>query len=195
MTSRTKTSAKETSVKRRPRLPSIAVLNARFQAMTLAEKRRAIANDALERLSTGQIKPTPRKWVNIPTERPSSLPSNLQLLLRRRNAPTCQACALGAVIVGLAAFENEVTLCPSGTGIGTSFYRNAPRLRDLFGMHQLQLIETCFERGHGHTGTDLLSYTDESACRAFANRYLTPRALFKAIFTRIAKDPEGVFRP
>ncbi len=47
-------------------LPDFAAINAAFQALSAAEKRRAIAQDVLERLARAQLVPTPGKWVSIP---------------------------------------------------------------------------------------------------------------------------------
>ncbi len=183
---------------------SIKVRNARFDALSPVLKRKAIALDALTRLKSRQLKPTRGKWVSIPVGRRKDVHGHeeLRTLLERRAKPlTCRACALGAAIMGLAAWKNEMKVnsrdwsfgeTEESVGIGFRDDDVSIRLEAIFSVPQLQLIENAFERGHGSLD---IPETKLSGVTNYAARYPKDRDLFKAIFTSILNHPEGLFVP
>ncbi len=186
---------------------SVKVRNARFDALSPVLKRKAIALDALTRLKSRQLKPTRGKWVSIPVGRRKDVHGHEELrsLLDRHAKPlTCRACALGAAIMGLAAWKNEMkvnsrnwSFGETEESVGIGFFQDdvSDRLVAIFGVAQLALIENTFERGGGALATTDLTSAELNSAFDFSIRYPKHSALFKAIFTSILNHPEGLFVP
>lgn len=181
-------------------------LNAQFTAMTPAEKRRAIANDVLARLDAKQLVPTPQRWVTIPTYLGEE--RDLQTILHLHPEVPCNVCAIGAAIVGLAHFVDEVELKPSGGHEGlfvslSAWFAISPqhsahlRLIDVFGQDQLLLIERAFEGKEADLpGQTEMPEAERQRCYAYRDRSpKAPADLFRAIWESIAAHPEGLFVP
>lgn len=179
---------------------SIRARNVKFDAMTPANKRRAIALDALNRANTGQIKPSSGDWVTISTrgyKKVAKDGSDLQKLLDMANGPTCKCCALGGAICGLAAWQDRLSASEDyGEHEICVTYDNArSHLLSVFGMNQLILIENTFERGFGSLNTSVLCDNKCIRSTTFYHRHRSKRALYIAIFTSIVNHPDGLFIP
>ncbi len=175
-----------------------------FATLSPADKRRAIARDVLERLRNHRIRPATGNWLMICT---ATEETNLQTLLADPETPACVVCALGGAVVGMAALENTIY-----TRRGSRDYAPATqeldlgmdtalshRLLDLFGLHQLVLIETCFE----HDGSAFcqriarqecpLSDEERYAAERFVRLYRAePSQRFRLIWEAIERDAEGM---
>ncbi len=182
--------------------PDYAAINAAFQALSPAEKRRAIAQDVLARVATNQLVPKPQMWVNVlHANLPRGEKADLQRMLFERPEVICEVCAIGAAICGLAALEDRITAegnsMGAGVGLNHVFDNQAPdllaRLDALFGYEQVRTIERAFERDKADLFADdcpdqLLDEAD-----TFYRRNPDDRARFLAIWTAILNHPEGLF--
>ncbi len=165
--------------------PDFAAINAAFQALSPAEKRRAIARDVLERLERGQLKPQRGNWViarrgllDVDND------ADLQSVLAESDV-VCQVCAIGGAICAMAHFEDALT------HRNAHFKAVSSRLFDLLGEEQTRLMECAFEQGWGEYLARDLELHDEAV--HFGNRYPDAIQRFLAIWTAIAEHPEGLF--
>lgn len=179
-----------------------AALNAAFQALSPAEKRRAIARDVLERLAVGRLIPSPGSWVVF---RSFGAETDLQAALHDPNEAPCYCCALGAAACGVAHFEDALKLSqhhPLVRELEVDAFRD--RLIELFGLHQIGMIERVFE-GSGAAFLNRLSiavpldeqmtHEEEKACYELRWALDGAHAYLKAIWADVAADPEGLFNP
>lgn len=125
---------------------------AKWRAMSKPQKRVAIAKDALFRAKTGQMKPTSGSWALFGYREDLAEESDVQTILRK--GVSCQCCALGGAICGLAAMEDSIELqrgLSQGDDMFADIYHKTGevstlrRLDDLFGAPQVRLLERCFE--------------------------------------------------
>lgn len=159
--------------------------------MTPAEKRVAIAKDALAQLKTKVIQPTPGTYGNY---RDSSgervTQGDLGKSLCVPEPPTCEVCALGALTVGLA-LEGQSLQVEGGMLMGSVF----SYLREFFDLKDLVLMETAFEGSlisfswvpHAERDDDFRAKAE--AARSWAWKYIDePRKRLELILRNIIRN-------
>lgn len=165
--------------------PDFAAINAAFQALSPGEKRRAVAQDVLERLARKQLIPERGWWVQTRCgDWNVDAGADLQSFLNDANV-TCTVCAIGGAIVALAHFEDAIS-------VGEACFKNVQhRLFGLLGEEQTRLMECAFEEGGGDNLAAGLDLRYEAV--SFGLRYPDAKDRFTAIWTAIANHPEGLF--
>ncbi len=154
-------------------LSKVEKVNAIFQAMTPAEKRVAIAKDVLKHLEAKKIKPTSGTYVNpdlsnktLKNKFSGRMIKDVQLQEVYSNVNSCKVCALGAMFFCAVKVANNLNIQQHWqTSVSTKilnreventiYYKDMgysqsesvfKYMKRFFTKHQLDLIETAFER-------------------------------------------------
>ncbi len=201
-------------------LPTEADLKARnaaFGKLSKANQRVAIAKDILSRISTKQLVGESGVWVNVPSapEYKRDVCGNIlnydaivDLQEQLNKGVSCECCALGAAMCGLAFYEDKIKVENQRSDYEDEVEK---RLRQIFGKKQLELIETAFELGSGALAEDVYEEDGEGdeklddsgdpivkpryrAAVAFGERYLDDNKRLKAIWSNVLENG-GTFKP
>jgi hypothetical protein len=122
--------------------------NAKYAAMSRAEKRVAIAKDVIRAIHGKQLIPTHGEYFSLgePVDSHPEDHASLQELLP--SLPACNVCAKGAILVCAVARQNKVTF---GEAVDWTNFRAEILSRYLGGVftpNQLNLIEDAFETAY-----------------------------------------------
>lgn len=174
--------------------------NAAFERMSPADKRRALARDALAWVEAGALVPTRGRYLE-PTDFDkyrivSDLRANPYHKLRDKELcdivlGQCNACAIGALFVAKVA---TVDRCTVGHWANECFVE-ADQLTDYFSQNQLALIECAFEGMARGPYKCILRQPQIEACVAFHCEHVDQEACMRAILQRIIDDRDGEFHP
>lgn len=138
----------------------IAEDNARFEALSLPEKRVAIAEDLLERIRIGQLLPSTGSIVGFPSQlddeseeyEGQDLPTVPIKEFLDTTTTTCSVCAKGGLLMAYIGRVNQLSFNDLKADIkdNTSFCFDPEslhhkKLREIFDLEQLVLIEVAFE--------------------------------------------------
>lgn len=161
-----------------------------FSELPKKEQIILIAKDVLARIASGQVTAADGGYVNFKDINPETL--DLQKLLAQ--GEKCEACALGAAVLGIAHFEDKISLKKYACYHIVSMTEIETRLVDLLGREQLELIEHAYE-GHsmGHFGREVLRLNQMHQCRDFVYKNPGRHHRLVAIWTQLAET--GIFDP
>ena len=126
--------------------------NREFSNASPAERRVLLARDVIKHLDSAKLIANKGDWVKVPV---SHLPDelSLQVALLSDDAPTCQVCALGSLMVSCVLYQNQFTVADKRAGrfvFGNVHpEKGESMLSSYFEADQLKLIELAFE---GSTG-------------------------------------------
>lgn len=169
----------------------------KFNTLTSRGKAVRIAKDVLSQLAAKKLSATPGIYVSMPV--PSDVDHSTPFCSILRNSNKCEVCALGGLFMGLTINDKSITL-----GFNPDVYTESisqpsdfrDDLMDIFGRHQLDMIESAFEVDDMtydfNDGTD-----EEDAIQAaieFGNELDYPDARLAGIMNNIIAN-RGVFRP
>lgn len=166
----------------------------KFDGMSPAQQRVAIAKDAMAWIEEGALRPTHGRYVE-PDDQNSWYDAPRDSQLRDVNLGKCDVCAIGAMFLAKAVRFNAVT-CDD---LADSAYHE--RLLDHFSEYQLALIETAFEGGSCSPFD--LSMRDKNKAVTFHRQFDAPggvwdpnhaRKVLTAILENIISN-DGTFVP
>ncbi len=184
----------------------------KWARLSKTAKATAIATDALYRVKAKLLTPKRGTWTDFNADREFfedgyvSGEADLQTALKA--GASCQACALGGAVCGVAFYEDRMTR-------NAAHFHNSEtraRLIAIFGRDNLAYIESAFERGRGafqssahytRQGdfaaqsdflTDDLDQPTLKRAIAFGRRYRTDAKRFVAIWRNVERN-KGVFKP
>lgn len=192
----------------------ITISNAKFNKMSKANKRIAIAKDILTQLMKRVYKATPGTYTLFRTKENVSefggsynedkdLQANFE-----KDIENCDTCALGACILSIARLGDSLTFAD----VDNRNAKATKKIKSIFEPNQLALIETAFEKTYDNfgfwstqeSGTSLWStsvkiggqLTTEQADAAvsFGRRYSSDKSRLIAIYQNII-DNKGTFKP
>lgn len=166
---------------------SVKKSNAKFKRMTAAQKRVAIAEDALKWIASGIFKPMSGVYLKQTDGKAMDrlFVANPQAQLRTVDLGKCEVCAVGAMFVAKSNLFNAVKVKDVGD------YHE--KLRQHFSETQLALIEAAFELTEGVGPYDAPEAAANRAV-AFGARYANDTRRLKAILQNII-DNGGTFVP
>jgi hypothetical protein len=168
----------------------------RFFSLTAAERRLAIAREALEQEAAGVLAPshgegngylTPSDW----RRRGDFYVGQAQDVADR--VPVCHCCQLGAaLLVSMQLFDRA----PKGESLADLAglpHRRVPYLREHFPSDQIEMLEIAFEQDALHSD-GFATAEQRNAAMVFGLRYGDPRERFRAIWQNVI-DNNGDFTP
>lgn len=176
--------------------PEIPVKKKPFSKMTKAEKRMAIAEDALKWLSLGKIGAISGNYfdspeVNTELEKLTGRKTlDLQEILEKEGT-TCEVCAKGALFAADVLRRDNFRMGINNIYIGSLTIEQ--KLADIFDPLQLHLIEAAYE-GVVVYGENEMPEILIKKSRAFYGKYSTSEARMIAIMKNIIKN-KGEFKP
>ena len=114
-------------------------------------------------------------------------------LIAQKIKKYCEVCALGACFLSVVALTNKYDFGLSDN-IDLSGEDVFKRLKSVFSLKQLYLIENAFELGQGFSAQRSRWHTDYLAAISFGKKYDRPKSRLRAIMKNIIAN-EGVFIP
>lgn len=184
----------------------IARRNRVFKAANAAQKRVLVAKDVLAQLKAKTIRANSGWWVSTDA---TVIEGEESLQKQLIAGATCEACALGSVMVSLVRFTNRVTVeeaedtfgsCPLNfSKVYSGDADDKTGITRIFSKRQIQLIESAFERGEGYfqedNDIDGFYVTNEVlAATRFGRKYETDHNRLVAIMENIVRN-KGTFIP
>jgi hypothetical protein len=174
--------------------------NARFAAMSPAEKRVAIAHDVIEQLRLEKIYATQGTYLNAPAGN-AVLESNAAETF---GSAACQACAIGSLLACAIGAQDSVTLSDVNAIVGLRSIEMAGSdafryLERYFDKEQMVMIETAFEGDLISDDVFEISRQSEHECVDFHDYYrdedgVDETRLLTAIMQNIINN-NGTFVP
>ena len=169
-----------------------------FAILSPAEKRRAIARDAIDQIRLQRFVAESGTYLFTP-DLGGQVGRDLREVLLEQDR-YCEVCGLGACFASMIRLENDLVLSNADLWSSCIMSRNAgaflSRLQRHFEPAQLELIECAFEISDEYT--HVLSYDDEAVVDAvvFGDKYdYSDKERLLAILTSIAENEEGEFHP
>lgn len=183
--------------------PKPADANALFEAMTPADRRRAVAVDVLTRLgsvclSTGNY----LQWRG-PGRDEVVLKSDRLCAVADRVESQCSVCLLGGLILSTARVFDRVgraeVIRPLGDAVDSGFAPvDAKRLlADTFPPDQLSLLECAFElsSARAHALGESAERGMDAAVDAFLNGGVDPEDRVRYVLGRVVASPDALYDP
>lgn len=178
-----------------------------FEALSSADKRVAIAQDAKAQILASKVVPNRGTFVAGLAILRDAVGHDLQSVLLQDSAH-CSACAIGSLFVSTVRKANKFMITEDVQywgGIGSNTRQKASpmfeRLREYFEFKQIQLIECAFELGAGWFGVrgkgwseDCLSIEKRRPAAQFGSAHSDPVARMLAILENIIVN-NGEFIP
>ncbi len=160
--------------------PEQLIRNQAFELLSPAQKRIAIAKDALAQIELDVYQPTIGSYVQIFewTEYREA-----QEFLHSEDA-VCLVCAKGALFASVVRFKNEVSMYDLKTA-RSGFITQ--KLDGIFDKGQLDLMEVAFE-GYSPVASYLdFNYDEYYRAKAYKDRYLSSSDRLKSILENIIR--------
>jgi hypothetical protein len=175
-------------------------LNAEFNKATKAQKRVMIAQDVLAQLKTKRYVAESGCWVqaNYNTACLEDLKDedSVKELFAEKKIESCNVCALGGLFMSCTNFNNNTLvreLDDISGGLGDLLYEEeelSNKLDKIFGIEQLELIESYFEKNDGYFYSPL----EDDRINAFHVKYSSDKKRLKLIMENIVEN-NGTFVP
>ena len=169
-----------------------------FAILSPAEKRRAIARDAINQIRTQRFFAESGVYLFTEDLR-QQVGRDLREVLLEQNR-SCSVCGLGACFASMIRLENDLVLSSADLWSSCSMSRSTgaflSRLQRHFEPAQLELIECAFEISDDYA--HVLSPDDDEVQRVvdFGDKYAhSDQERLLAILNEIANDEEGEFHP
>lgn len=170
-----------------------------FNRLGPIAKRRTLARDVLARLKAGQIDPEHYGYCNPRGDWDHIKETDLRTLVD--GGTSCEVCALGGAVVSLAHFEDNIRTNDLGRVQLHCDTKAQFRIIEVLGTELAGLIELTYEGYDDHLSSINglvstrvnLTAAQKEAGRKFYKRFKSPKTLFKAIWTQVAKT--GTFDP
>jgi len=178
-----------------------------FSRLTAAQKRVAIARDALKQIKAQKLEINTGVWCDIEMEEvyPDVEKLDAQALFLGRAAvpaiqPTCRTCALGACLVSSVRLFDDFKLKTSDLDVDEIY----KQLKKFFPVGQLLLIESAFEQRdwtdrstsarHGQNVEKHITEAENTTAENFGLTYKDDTERAEAIFKNIVRN-NGTFKP
>lgn len=171
----------------------VTISKEKFDKLPKAKQRVLIAQDVIDRIKLGQIEPVEGDTVVVIGEVGIGADSLKKTL--EKDSVKCHTCALGGMFVSYIGINNQCTVSEARAitshklikGINTVF-------KDIFGEHQLSLIEAAFEGMSFHWHDEFITAKKIDLCEKFHGKYKDPSTRLVAICQNIIKN-KGEFKP
>lgn len=170
----------------------------KFEEMSLAQKRVAIAKDTLKWLKKGRIKPREgvvMEYAGIENDQGKDMRDCLKI------QDKCEVCERGGLLYSYVMIVNNFLMPEAATSWSGRRFLNGTassegievsnKLEEVFDRKQLMLIEHAFENRFNER---YLTDQEQESCYIFYNKYKTERGRFVAILNNII-DNKGEFKP
>lgn len=176
--------------------------NAKFIALPQNKKAILVAKDVIAQIDAKKYEATCGTYFEADDLSLGNFKDSqsVQTILLSENAPACECCAIGSIMYSTIRNQNKVSVKALKYGSGGTFAKS--KAKGIFSNHQLELIETAFEKEviathNKQLSTNSIFPTPTDLARKaikFGKRFKNSNNRLKAIMVNIIEN-KGEFIP